>query len=201
MLPFVPFGAASLADAVATARDGGGRDLGRDRHARVLLRRRRDARRARGLPAVRAGQFEGLAARAARGVVPDVGNVALHPSAGAIAVGARELLIAFNVVLRGGDLALARSIARRVRERDGGLRTLRAIGVRLSPDRVQVSCNLTDHLALPLDRVAGLVARMAARAGVAVAGGELIGLVPRVSLAAVAARRLGLAGPAAVLDG
>jgi glutamate formiminotransferase / 5-formyltetrahydrofolate cyclo-ligase len=201
VLPFVPFGAASLADAVATAHEAAaaiwaatgtpayfyGAAATRSEHA--------------GLPAVRAGQFEGLAARAARGIVPDVGDVALHPSAGAIAVGARELLIAFNVVLRSGDLALARGIARRVRERDGGLRTLRAIGVRLSPDRVQVSCNLTDHLALPLDRVAALVARLAARAGVAVEGGELIGLVPRVSLAAVAARRLGLAGPAAVLDG
>ena len=78
-------------------------------------------------------------------------------------------------------------------------RTLRAIGVRLSAERVQVACNLTDYLALPLDRVVALVARLAAREGVAVENSELIGLVPRVSLAAVAARRLGLAGPAPVI--
>jgi glutamate formiminotransferase len=201
VLPFVPFGAASLADAVEVAREAATAIWTATKTPSYFYGAAATHAEHAHLPNVRAGQFEGLAARAERGLVPDVGDVALHPSAGAIAVGARELLIAFNIVLRSSDLDLARRIARRIRERDGGLRTLRAIGVRLSADRVQVACNLTDHLALPLDRVVALVARLAAHEGVAVENSELIGLVPRVSLAAVAARRLGLAGPASVLDG
>jgi glutamate formiminotransferase len=201
VLPFVPFGAASLGDAVQVAREAAAAIWSATKTPSYFYGAAATRAERAHLPNVRAGQFEGLAARAERGVAPDVGDVALHPSAGAIAVGARELLIAFNVVLRSADLAVARRVARLVRERDGGLRSLRAIGVRLSADHVQVACNLTDHLALPLDRVVGLIARLAAREGVAVENSELIGLVPRVSLAAVAARRLGLAGPASVLDG
>jgi glutamate formiminotransferase len=116
-----------------------------------------------------------------------------------VAVGVRGLLVAFNVVLRTGDVRVARRIARALREGGGGLRSLRALGVALDDGRVQVSCNLTDHRALPLDRVTALVRAAARRAGVEVAESELIGLVPRASLAAVAARALGLDGPADVL--
>ncbi len=198
VLPFVPLGSASLDDAVAIARDAAAGIWAATATPSYFYGAAATRPEHRALPAVRAGQFEGLAARTVRA---DVGDVALHPSAGAVAVGARPPLVAFNVILLTGDLAIARRIARLIRERDGGFRTLRALGIRLDERRVQVSCNFTDHLALPLDRVVDLIARLAARDDVAVEGGELIGLVPRVTLASVAARRLGLDGPARVLDG
>ena len=178
VLPFVPFGDASPDDAVGLARDA----------AQLLWERfgvpsyfygAAATRPDRALLAnVRAGEFEALATRGDR---PDVGD-APHPSAGAVAVGVRPPLVAFNVVLASGDVAIARSIARRVRERGGGLRTLRALGIALSGDRSQVSCNVTDYAATPLHRVVGLIASLAAEAGVAVAHTELIGLVPRRAL-------------------
>jgi glutamate formiminotransferase len=96
--------------------------------------------------------------------------------------------VAFNVVLGTGDVRVARAIARRLRERGGGLQTLRALGIALGPERVQVSFNLTDPAATPLHRVLGLVRGLAARAGVPVLGSELIGLVPRAALENVVER-------------
>jgi glutamate formiminotransferase len=135
---------------------------------------------------VRRGEFEALAARARdpRWAF-DYGD-APHASAGAIAIGARPLLLAFNVELESADLALARRIARGLRERDGGLRTLRALGIRLSADRVQVSFNLTDADAVPLYRVRELVRLAAERHGVRAGRSELIGLAPRRAIARTA---------------
>jgi glutamate formiminotransferase len=91
-------------------------------------------------------------------------------------------LIAFNVELETADLHVARRIARRLRERDGGLRTLRALGIRLTDGRVQVSFNITDHHATPLYRVRELVNRLARREGVTVGRSELIGLAPAAAI-------------------
>ena len=184
VLPFVAFGDASAADAAGVARAAAERIW---EHLRVPAylygdAALRDDRRV--LANVRAGEFEGLWSRAD---APDVGD-APHPSAGAIAIGARAPLVAFNVVLGTGDVRVARAIARRLRERGGGLQTLRALGIALGPERVQVSFNLTDPAATPLHRVLGLVRGLAARAGVPVLGSELIGLVPRAALENVVER-------------
>ena len=184
VLPFVAFGDASAADAAGVARAAAERIW---EHLRVPAylygdAALRDDRRV--LANVRAGEFEGLWSRAD---APDVGD-APHPSAGAIAIGARAPLVAFNVVLGTGDVRVARAIARRLRERGGGLQTLRALGIALGPERVQVSFNLTDPVATPLHRVLGLVRGLAARAGVPVLGSELIGLVPRAALENVVER-------------
>jgi glutamate formiminotransferase len=152
----------------------------------------RDDRRA--LPAVRRGQFEGLDARVAQvddGF--DVGDVK-HPSAGAIAIGAREILIAFNVELATGDLAVAKRIARVLRERDGGLRTLRALAFPLDNGHVQVSLNVTDYAAVPLHRIVEMTRALAAEDGVAVARGELIGCVPLAAVRTAASYYLGVVG-------
>lgn len=101
-----------------------------------------------------------------------------HERAGYVAVGARPILVAFNVELASGDLALARSIARALRERGGGLRTLKALGLRLDAERVQVSFNITNYRATPLHRVVELVRVLAAARGVAILRSELIGLAP-----------------------
>lgn len=198
VLPFVPLGDATTDDAVLLAREAAERIWAETRTPCYLYGAAAARDEHRYLATVRSGEFEGLGARPARGLRPDVGDIALHESAGAIAVGARHVLVAFNVVLRSGDLHLARRIARALRERDGGLRTLRALGFRLDENRVQVSFNVTDYRAVPLDLLVPLVRRMAARHGVTVEGGELIGLLPRAALEVVAARHLGLASSAEV---
>ncbi len=192
VLPFVPIANATLADAAALAREAA-EAIWSDCGVPSLLYGAAALQPERRLLAdVRRGEFEGLAARAAAGERPDVGGALFHGSAGAIAVGAREVLVAFNIVLASDDLALARRLARALRERDGGLGTLRVLGLRLSPGRVQISCNVTDVAAVPLLRITGLVREFAARAGVAVEGSELIGLVPRAALLAAAETELGL---------
>ena len=168
VLPFVPFGTATMAEAVALATETA-----------------REIWTELGVPSVLYG-----------GAAPDVGEIAAHPSAGAIAIGARGPLVAFNIILATEDLGIARAIARTIRERGGGLRTLRALGIAQADGRVQVSCNLTDPSATPLHRVLGIVRALAAQAGVAVARTELIGLVPRSSLIRVAEAALGIETPA-----
>ncbi len=191
VLPFVPFGDATLDEAVAVAREAATQIWDELRVPSVFYGFAATSEKRRHLADVRTGEFEGLVERGHLGGPPDVGDVAIHPSAGAIAVGVRQPLIAFNVNLRSNNLKLAREIARTLRERGGGLRTLRALGVALDGERIQVSCNVTDVAATPLHRIVSLVRAQAARAGVTLDGCELIGLVPRDALAALAAHELG----------
>jgi len=115
--------------------------------------------------------------------LPDVGEPKLHPSAGAIAVGARPFLIAFNVNLRTGDLSVAKRIAGAIRERDGGLRFLKALGFELkSRGLVQVSMNLIDFEQTTLADAFGAVQNEADRLGIEIAGAEIVGLLPRAAL-------------------
>ncbi len=183
VLPVVAFGAATTADAVALARDAAAQMWERFGVPSYFYGDAALRPEHRLLADVRRGEFEGLATRPDP---PESGGAA-HPSAGAVAVGVRGPLVAFNVVLASGDRALARGIARRLRERGGGLRTLRVLGIALGPERVQISCNLTDPDATPLLRVLRLVRALAAEAGVRVERTELIGLLPRSAVEAVVA--------------
>jgi glutamate formiminotransferase len=144
----------------------------------------------------RAGGLERLAARLAAGEVsPIAGPRRLHASAGAVLLGVRPPLVAFNVNLESDDLALAQSIASGIRERDGGLPGLQAIGLRLpSTGRVQVSTNLIDIDATPLAAVVAEVERLAGEAGVAVRCAELVGLMPARVAAPAAGATLRLPG-------
>jgi glutamate formiminotransferase len=179
VLPFVPLGDATLDDAVTMAHRAAARIWRELGIPAWLYGAAAGAPHRANLADVRRGEFEGLTERARDPQWAfDYGD-APHASAGAIAVGARQFLLAFNVELQSGDLALARTIARGLRERDGGLRTLKALGIRLAPDRVQVSFNITDVDAVPLYRVRELVRRAAERAGVGLGRSELIGLAPR----------------------
>ncbi len=114
---------------------------------------------------------------------PDLGGRQLHDTAGAIAVGARPFLIAFNVNLRTNDLSIARRIARAVRERDGGLPFLKALGFELqSRGQVQVSMNLTDYEQTDIARAFGAVHAEAMRHGVEISGAEIVGMLPQAAL-------------------
>jgi len=190
VLPFVPLGAAT--------RVAGGADPGLDCAALALLAGRRIAAEAgvpvylygagrASLPAVRGRGFEALRQATAAGArPPDLGGPGLHPTAGATAVGARGPLVAYNVELAGADVELARRIAAAVRERDGGLPAVRAMGVALEGrGLVQVSMNLLDVAVTPPATAFAAVAALAGRAGARVVRSEIVGLVPAAAMAGV----------------
>jgi glutamate formiminotransferase len=113
---------------------------------------------------------------------PDIGE-GRHSTAGACAVGVRHFLIAWNIWLETADLDVAKQIARAVRFSSGGLPGVKALGLPMaSAGIVQVSINTTDFHATPLDVVFDAVVRLAAEAGVAVRGSELIGMIPQAAL-------------------
>jgi glutamate formiminotransferase len=215
VLPFVPLGGATrLAGAgdpdldCAALAERAGRRIAADAGVPVYLygaAARRPDRVA--LPAVRGRGFEAL--RDAPDQDPDFGGPGPHPTAGATAVGAREVLVAYNVDLAGADLDLARRIAAAVRERDGGLPAVRAMGVALAErggpgdrqagppvDRhlVQVSMNLLDYRVTPPAVAFAAVAELAGRAGARVEASEIVGLVPAAALAGVDPADLRLRG-------
>ena len=116
------------------------------------------------------------------GLPPDIGDVAEHPTAGAVMVGARNFLIAYNINLTTPDAAIAKQIAAKIRESSGGFRFVKAMGLHLpSQDRAQVSMNLTNFAAIPFDDLYTTVQAEAARLGTAIAESELIGFIPRAA--------------------
>lgn len=140
----------------------------------------------RGLPDVRRGGYEALRTAIARGEerVPDAGPTdAIHPSAGATAVGVRRILIAYNVDLETTDVGVAKAIAATLRESNGGLPGIRALGLLLERRGVaQVSMNVTDYERTGLVEAFDAVVRAAAERGVRVRESELIGLAPAAAL-------------------
>jgi glutamate formiminotransferase len=117
------------------------------------------------------------------GAEPDIGK-ARHPTAGAVVVGAREFLVAWNINLRTPDLEFARKVAREIRESSGGFACVKALGLRLeSRSETQVSINLTDFRKTPLHVVFEAVAEKCRKGGVEIVGSELIGMIPEAALA------------------
>jgi len=196
VLPFVPLRDLAMGEAVAIARRVGhaiaavpGLPVYFYGHAATRPERRalRDLRR---------GEYEGLAARFTdpRGW-PDAGPAVFLPRWGATIVGARDVLVAYNVWLDSQDLGAARAIARAVRESSGGLPCLQALGVPLERrGLVQVAMNLLDYRRSGIARTWDAVSVEAARRGVAIARAELVGLAPRAAFEGRAPEAVGLAG-------
>jgi glutamate formiminotransferase len=182
VLPFVPLQGSTLEQAVALAHRAGAEIWKRYRVPSFYY----------GAAARRPDRFLLPEIRRNLDWLPDEGDLHRHVSAGAIAIGARDILIAFNVELASMDLDAARSIARAVRERDGGLRSLRALALARGADCVQVSLNVTDYVATPLYRVVELIRRLAAERGIEVRGCELIGCLPWAAVESAAAYYLGV---------
>ena len=148
----------------------------------------------RGPAFFRRGGLDALSRRLADGeLVPDFGPRRLHPSAGAVLVGARRPLIAFNVNLGNADVALARDIAALVRETGGGFSGVRALGLELPrAGLVQVSMNVEDHEAAELHDIVARIRREAEARGARVVGAELVGLMPAAVAVAAARSALGV---------
>ncbi|MBK9713620.1 MAG: glutamate formimidoyltransferase [Kouleothrix sp.] len=182
VLPFVPLRGATLDQCVQIA-GAVGRRIGEELDIPVYLYEAAATRPDRAaLPDLRRGEYEGLLAAIETDPAraPDFGPARLGP-AGATIVGARPPLIAYNVYLNTGDVAIAKRIAKAVRGSSGGLRGVRALGL-LVDGRAQVSMNLIDYKNTPLHRVVELVAREAAAYGATIAESELVGLIPEDAL-------------------
>ena len=188
VVPFIPIEQATMDDCVALAKDTGS-EVARRFQVPVYLYEEASNNPARkNLEDIRRGQFEGLAAKMKDPAwAPDYGPAAPHPSAGAVAIGARMPLIAYNINLATNRLDVAKKIAAAVRFSSGGFRYVKAMGVALE-DRgiVQVSMNLTNYEKTPVFRVFEAVQREATRYGVAVLESEIVGLVPNAALLATA---------------
>jgi glutamate formiminotransferase len=195
LVPFVPLAGLTLAETAALAWRTG-RALA-DRHALPVYYYGEAARRPerRTLRALRRGEYEGLAARLASAEgQPDDGPARFDPRVGATLVGARDVLIAYNVWLAGEDLDAARAIARAVRTSNDGLPAVQALGLPLpSRHRVQVSTNLLDYRVTPIPVLFDRVRAEAAHRGVAIERAELVGLTPRAAFAGRAPASVGLA--------
>ena len=187
VVPFVPISGMTMADAVEVA-NAVGKRIATELQVPVYLYAAAATTPARKrLPDVRQGQYEGLQESITLPErKPDFGEPRMHPTAGAIAVGARPPLIAFNVNLGTSNLSIAKTIAKGLRESSGGLMNVQALGVDLAEQGiVQVSMNLLDYTRTPIHRAYELVRIEAERHGVAVVGSEIIGLVPLDALLGV----------------
>ena len=194
VVPFIPLRGSSIEDCVKLAREAGAEIAERFGVPVYLYEEAATTEHRRNLADVRKGQFEGFAEKMKDPRwAPDFGPREPHPSAGAVAVGARPFLIAYNINLGTRDLAVADRIAKAIRHMSGGFRYVKAMGVELAErGQVQVSINMTNFRKTPLHRVFECVRSEAERHGVAIVGSEIVGLAPADALFAAAEHYLRL---------
>jgi len=183
VVPFIPIDGVTVADCVAMAKRVGAEIWSRFGVPVYLYEAAATRPERANLEYIRKGQFEGIRAEIATNParLPDFGEAALHPTAGATVVGARKALVAYNVFLNTPDVEIAKKIAKAVRFSSGGLRFVKGAGF-LVRGLAQVSMNLTDFEQTPIHRVFELVKREAARYGVQPVSSEIVGLIPKAAL-------------------
>ncbi len=194
VVPFIPIKNVTMEEAIACSKEVSEAAAEKYQLPVFLYEKSATAPHRENLASVRKGEFEGLTEKM---LLPewraDYGPTAPHPTAGAVAVGARMPLIAYNVNLGTDNWEIADAIARKVRHIGGGLRYCKAMGVTLRERGItQVSMNLTDYTRTAIYRAHEMVRMEAQRYGVPVVGGEVIGLVPMAALVDAAAYYLGL---------
>ncbi len=196
VVPFIPIQGVGMEEAVQLA-NRLGRQIGDHLHIPVYLYENAAKTPARrNLADVRRGQYEGLPDKLLKPEgQPDYGPAQFNAKSGAVAVGARMPLVAYNVNLGTDNLEIANQIARNVRHVSGGLKAVKAMGVSLEARGiVQVSLNMVNYRETPLYRVFELIRAEARRYGVSIVGSEIIGLVPLEALVQTADYYLGLEG-------
>ncbi len=185
VVPFIPLAGVTMEECVSIAKSFG-RELAEQLQVPVFLYEEAATNPTRrNLADVRAGEFEGLREKVGKDPArkPDFGPEKVHPTAGATAVGAREILIAYNVNLGTSDLGIAKKIAHELRSKDGGLAYVKALGFELKEKGiVQVSMNLTNFRKSQVFKAYELVKLFAERYGVPVVGSEIVGLTPMDAL-------------------
>jgi glutamate formiminotransferase len=178
VVPFVPLAGSTIEECIAIAQRAGAEIWKRFRIPVYFYESAATAPTRRRLENVRRPDFDGHP--------PDVGDLAEnsigHPTAGAIMVGARPFLIAYNINLATPDPAIAKTIAAEIRQSSGGFPFVKAMGLYLSSHQcAQVSMNLTHFSEIPLDELYAAVEHAARRLGTSIAESELIGFVPRAA--------------------
>lgn len=194
VVPFIPIKGCTMEEAVGLSKEVGEQIATLYDVPVFLYEKSASAPYRENLAAVRKGEFEGMADRIKLPEwQPDFGPAERHPTAGAVAVGARMPLVAYNVNLGTANLEIASDIAKKIRFIGGGLRYCKAMGVELKERGItQVSINMTDYTRTALYRAFELVKVEARRYGVPVVGSEIIGLVPMEALIDTASFYLGL---------
>ena len=184
VMPFVPLDGATMEACTALAGEVGAEVAARFGIPVYLYEAAATQPHRRRLEAIRRGGFEGLGAKMAQPEWrPDFGPARPHVTFGALVVGARMPLIAFNVNLASDRVDIAKAIAKAVRESSGGLPAVKALGVMLAERGVaQVTMNLTDYRVTSIRKAFDAVAGAARAAGVEVLESELVGLVPEAAL-------------------
>jgi len=191
VLPFIPLEGATMDDAIQLAQQAGDK-LGELGFSVYLYEHAATAPHRRNLAELRRGGYAGLVSRIKEPAWrPDYGLAHLDPRRGAIAVGARNFLVAFNAYLDTADVKVARAVAKRIRERDGGLPGLKALGL-LVGGRAQVSMNLTDLEKTSLPVALEAVREAASGYGSKVEWTELVGMMPLEALLQTARHHLSL---------
>jgi len=195
-VPFVPIRDMTMAEAVGIARRFGKAFAERHRVPVFFYEEACTSEGRRNLADIRKGEYEGMAKKLQDPAwIVDAGPQALHEKSGVTAVSARMPLVALNVNLHTNDVEVAKKIANAVRHVGGGLRFVRAIGLRLEAKGiVQVSMNLVNYQKTPIPRALELVRIEAARYGVLVKECELVGLVPIEALEDVVSHYLQMPG-------
>ena len=185
VIPFIPISGATMEECVKLAKDFAKEYASRFNVPVYLYEAAATRPDRRNLADVRKGEFEGLREQIGHDPErkPDFGPEAIHPTAGATAIGARQILIAYNINLASDSVDVAKRIAKQVRGRDGGLSAVKALGFELK-DRglVQVSMNMVDYKSSQLFQAFELVRSLAEQEGVEVAESEIVGLVPSEAL-------------------
>lgn len=185
VVPFIPIKNVTTEDAVELSK-AVGKAVGEQYGIPVFLyEKSASAPHRANLADVRKGQYEGLAGKMENMALwtPDFGPSKPHPTFGAVAIGARMPLCAFNVNLATDNLEIAAAIAKKIRYIGGGLRYCKGMGVDLAERKqTQVSMNLTDYTKTSIYSAFEMIKMEAARYGVAVVGSEVIGLVPQQAL-------------------
>jgi len=185
VVPFIPIEGVTIEECVRLAERLGER-IWRQLRVPVYLYEAAAKRPERvNLENIRRGQFEALVKEMGKipERAPDIGEPAIHPTAGATVVGARKFLIAYNVNLGTPDVGIAKKIAKTIRFSNGGFRYVKSMGVTLgSRNLAQVSINLTDFEQTPMHLVFETVRREAERWGVPVVGSEIVGLIPKKAI-------------------
>ena len=194
VVPFVPLGGSTMKRCVEAARSTAARVASMYGVPVYLYEDAAYDPQRRNLSEIRRGGFERLAERMRDPKWhPDFGPSLPHPSAGVAVIGARPILIAYNVNLASQRLDVAQHIAGSIRESGGGFHGVKAMGVPLEHRGiVQVSINVTDYKAAPLEMVFDAVERLAEAEGIAVLESEIVGLVPADALPPDAGQRLKL---------
>ena len=185
VVPFIPIEGVTLEECVRLAERVGGEIWSRLKVPVYLYEAAARRPERVNLENIRRGQFEALLKEMGTeaGRAPDIGEPVCHPTAGAIVLGARKFLIAYNVNLGTADVDIAKRIAKTIRFSSGGFRFVKSMGVMLaSRNLAQVSINLTDFEQTPLHLVFETVRREAERYGVPVVGSEIVGLIPRKAI-------------------